>query len=404
MRLKKPTRLKVHHRAVREAYTSLQRSGDKLTAVRAKVAAHGEDLDWLVARLSPPQPDMPTVWLTTQPLHAVQLPDSTEPYALVLLGPEGELEARLVCPESGVSRLSTLVVGPEMPVYDPYEPDRVSHYEAERWSRQEGAIGAYASRRLQRLQYGVVGAGRLGVKVVQELTQRGARRLLIVDYDRVERHNTEYPIEAIGKSKVDALTAQLEAQYPEIHAVGLPHSVSDLRALRALKGCDVLVVCVDHDGARSVAHALGAAYLIPTLDIATGVLPDGTQGADIRWCVPGDGCVLCQGGIVKPEHLRDGTLQGLYAERRQQQARHWRAERRGTRFTLNAIAVNLGIGLLEDYLRGELRTGRWLRLLYDGAAPQITVIESGKPNECFCKQFGGGDEQPAHKNWKPIVK
>ncbi|MCX7992665.1 MAG: ThiF family adenylyltransferase [Fimbriimonadales bacterium] len=392
MRLEKPTHVKIQYRVVREVYAAQQRGAQPFVAVRAATAAYGEDLDWLVVGIESPQPSEPTVLLTAQPLSVVELPESSKPFVVVSLTPDGAIEAVLVCPQSGVSRLAVSVIGPEMPVYDPYEPEQVSHYEAVRWSRQEGALGTYASRRLRRLHFGIVGAGRLGAKAAQELAHRGARRLLLVDYDRVERHNTEYPVEAIGSHKVKALASLLKAQYPEMHVVGVPRSVSDMEAVRCLKGCDVMIVCTDHDGARFMAHALGAAYLIPTLDIATGVLHDGTQGADIRWCVPGDGCLLCQGGIVRTEHLHEGTLRGLYAELRQQRARDWRTERRGTRATLNGIAVNLGIGLLEDYLRGELRTGRWLRLLYNGATPQITVVESGKPDNCFCRDFGSGDE------------
>ena len=77
-----------------------------------------------------------------------------------------------------------------------------------------------------------------------------------------------------------------------------------------MRQADLIISCVDHDGARLVAAFVATAYHRLHLDVATGVhvtpgdaagLTNGAgrrnMGADVRLVVPGAGCLLCYGGL-----------------------------------------------------------------------------------------------------------
>lgn len=66
---------------------------------------------------------------------------------------------------------------------------------------------------LKRARIGIAGAGGLGSNIAVALARSGVGKIVIADFDRVERHNLNrqyYFIEQIGDYKVDALKANLE--------------------------------------------------------------------------------------------------------------------------------------------------------------------------------------------------
>jgi hypothetical protein len=140
-------------------------------------------------------------------------------------------------------------------------------------------------------------------------------------------------------------------------------------------------------------------YLKPLLDVGTGVLTSESGepllGADIRWIVPGEGCLLCIGGFANPQQV-EVVRQGLHAEQQYRAQRHWQQERRGSLRSLNMVAVGLALRMLEDYLAMRLQTSRWLRLVYQDATPQLQTPAYNTPNrECLCVQLGGSHSAPA---------
>jgi hypothetical protein len=137
-------------------------------------------------------------------------------------------------------------------------------------------------------------------------------------------------------------------------------------------------------------------YLKPLLDVGTGVLTSESGepllGADIRWIVPGEGCLLCIGGLANPQQV-EVVRQGLHAEQQYRAQRHWQQERRGSLRSLNMVAVGLALRMLEDYLAMRLQTSRWLRLTYHNATPQLQELGQGAPSRhCLCPHIGGGDK------------
>jgi hypothetical protein len=377
-------------------------------AIRALERSHA---DWLACTVERASRQSGEDWLTRGLARGRQLPDPAlvvartpvlpvafaSPTAVLYLR-QGEPPRAYLLDSQGQRRpMGLLILAPGLPEVGAL-PER-SYAAEERWSRIAGALGDYAWRRLCRLHYLIVGCGRNGSLIAHALARIGAHRMTLVDPDTTELCNLDgdgYLPDHITRPKADALAESLRAVNPTIEAQPLAYSVSDSRILPAVREADVLITAVDDDGARwAVAH-LSVLYLKPMLDIGTGALHTESGepliGADIRWLVPGECCLLCTGGVANLQQV-EVVRQGLYAEQQHRAQRHWRRERRGSLRSLNMIATGLALRMLEDYLAMRLPTSRWLRLVYQGATPQLHELGYGTPNRnCLCAHTGGGDK------------
>lgn len=294
-----------------------------------------------------------------------------------------------------------LLVGPGMRQFGlPQDEGPLGEGRRERWSRTVGALGEEAWQRLTSLRYGVVGCGRTGSLLAQSLASLGVRRLVLVDPDHLETHNLgEMALveEAdVGNPKAETLAHRLQVRYswPEVEAVAA--SVTARRSLHALLACDVLCVCADRDSARLATAILATLYLKPLLDIGTGVLwaagGGGVAiGADVRLLLPGEGCLLCQGGLADPVEARAGlaSAEGQVAAR----GGDWRQQRAGSLRSLNQVAVGLGLRLWEDLVAERRRGGAWLHLTFDRhGRPLLHTFDPRPAPACpLCRYLGGGD-------------
>lgn len=272
------------------------------------------------------------------------------------------------------------------------EPDLSARERATaRWSRLAGALGEDTLRRLHRLHVAVVGVGRNGSLMATSLARLGIRRLTLVDPDHIEAHNLDamdgVSATDIGRPKVEALGNALRGGL-DLRMVALP--VTRRAAVRAVAEADLLVSCVDHDGARLAVGILAAAYLRPLLDIGTGVLGQGSErrlGADLRLILPGESrCLACYGGVT--QRLEVEAL--LRPEANPPVL--WSALRSGSLRSLNAVGVHLGLRLLEDLADERITGSLWLRLDYEGAIPGIRQVTPRATSNCpVCRCAGWGD-------------
>jgi len=222
----------------------------------------------------------------------------------------------------------------------------------------------------------------------------------LIDPDHIERHNLDamegVSEDDIGQKKVLVLGAALTA------VTGIPpsasplaDSVTTLRALAAVKEADMVISCVDHDGARLASNALASLYAKPLLDIGTGIFgsQQGRQmGADVRLLLPGDRCLLCLGGIANREEAKSFLQSPKDSSRRLQ--RPWYEERSGSLRSLNQIAAHLGMRLLEDLIGDRIDRSLWLRLEFDsqGIPSLRTLTPSPDPSCLLCGHMGAGDD------------
>ncbi|MFC7280095.1 ThiF family adenylyltransferase [Paractinoplanes rhizophilus] len=150
----------------------------------------------------------------------------------------------------------------------------------------------------------VVGVGSIGSAVAHALARYGVREMVLVDPDRLRRHNLvrhQNTRAAIGQYKVDAMREAIGEQWPATRVTALRASViagADL--MRPLFARSPLVICAADGVAarRTVSHL---AWRAGSTAVFACVLRDGALGEVLRvrpW--PGTPCLLCtRAALVK---------------------------------------------------------------------------------------------------------
>jgi molybdopterin/thiamine biosynthesis adenylyltransferase len=262
------------------------------------------------------------------------------------------------------------IVGPGMVHAAALPVDLLADTNAARWSRLRGAVGGRTFAKLRDVKAAVIGCSRTGTLAAGMLAALGVRGLVLIDGDAIEEHNLDGMLlstEAeVGENKTVALGRRLVEFQPELMVNAVPRPLDSFAAEGALPGVDLLVTCVDRDGARLRAAHWARERLTPHLDLGTGVT--GTAGskrqlaADVRLLLPGAGCIRCVGGLGDSEqaeyelHAPPGALLRRPPE-------VWDARGRlGSSITLNGMAVGFGVQSWLDLLDGSLAGSIWHRL------------------------------------------
>lgn len=185
-----------------------------------------------------------------------------------------------------------------------------------RTARQVMALGREGQQQLEKCTVGIVGLGGTGSAVAQALGYLGVKRLILVDHDRVETSNLNRLIGATPWDarwrlpKVEVARRHLREINPRVKVVSLCKSVTTPKAIQLLKGADILFGCTDNHGSRLVLNQLSVKYLIPYIDIGTGIDTDGNghikhAGGQVRIGLPGDFCLECINGIDRVQAAQD---------------------------------------------------------------------------------------------------
>ncbi len=265
--------------------------------------------------------------------------------------------------------------------------------ELERWSRRIGALDLQTCLRAWQLRVVIAGEGRMASKVAGTLARWGTP-LTLIGPDRVEPHNLDAgegltPAD-LGRWKAEALADHLLRLGTGAPVEAIPVRVQDPEARPALADAELLIGCVDNDAARSFLGRWARRCGLPLLDFGTSVRREGGEwraGADVRLLLPGDGCLLCVGGLANPEAPEAPA--------------DWRSARAGSLEELNGCAAGAGLLLLTQLLSGRLGESVWGRLELSGHTPWPefrTMPRSVLPNCAGCAENFAGWDQPA----KPI--
>ncbi len=112
--------------------------------------------------------------------------------------------------------------------------------------------GQQALDRLEQAQIVICGAGALGSHLIDTLARQGARRLMVIDQDRVEEHNIGtqiYDEGDIGAFKAEVMQARcFRATGIEIEAVA--KSLSERNIARLLRGANLVIDSFDNSASR----------------------------------------------------------------------------------------------------------------------------------------------------------
>jgi hypothetical protein len=253
-----------------------------------------------------------------------------------------------------------------------------------------------------------MGAGRSGSLLAETLAREGVGSLSLLDADAVEEGNLHAMFGVtsaeVGRPKVEAVARWLRVLRPDLELVTGKDWAQSRRGIDILRAADLIVTTVDADAGRLAASMVANAYLIPHLDIGTGIHRAGVDqaggaanrerrmGADVRLLLPGDGCVLCAGGIPDEPAARAELLDpDLRLERLR--ATPWWRERAGSLAALNEIAVGRGLLLWFDFLTGRIHESRWDHLEIDeeGRLEHREIAVEARPECSVCGNPGEGD-------------
>jgi adenylyltransferase/sulfurtransferase len=126
----------------------------------------------------------------------------------------------------------------------------------ERYQRQIQlrGFGEEGQQKLSSAKVLIIGAGGLGVPVMQYLTGMGIGNLGLVDGDMVSLSNLHrqilYTPEDVGKLKVNCCVSHLQRQNPSISITGYPEFLTTENALSLIGEYDVIVDATDNFTAR----------------------------------------------------------------------------------------------------------------------------------------------------------
>lgn len=281
------------------------------------------------------------------------------------------------------------------------------------WTPSRIAMGERAWQAFRALLIMIFGAGRTGSVMAESLHRTGAQ-VIVADNDDFELHNIGESalvgLDAVGLPKAQTVAQLLQNTSPNKSPVEyVTASVHEFSSLAAVRESSLLITAVDNSAARLMTSLLASLYLIPILDLGTGIIhgdsgmrrnvftpPDRTMGADIRLCLP-DRCLLCTGGLPGLPQAAEQILAPKQESPLQGRSQPWFLQRSGSLRSLNGCAVNLGIRLLEDWLDGRLPVGHnrliQLRFQPDGKVQLTTEdLPHRRSTQCpVCQIAGRGD-------------
>ncbi len=126
---------------------------------------------------------------------------------------------------------------------------------------------------LSNLTIGIVGLGSVGSIVAETLARMGMRKITLIDFDKVEKHNLDRIIGAtkkdIGKYKVDVISKAIKKSSPfgNIEVIPVPKSIAKGEAYMRALDCDLLFCCADKPRARFILNHIAYSHLIPVTEV-----------------------------------------------------------------------------------------------------------------------------------------
>ncbi len=154
-------------------------------------------------------------------------------------------------------------------------------------------IGWWDQSRLQRSQVMVVGAGALGNEVIKNLALVGVGRILILDFDLIERTNLSRAVlfreRHCGLGKAEVAAAMARELNPDCTIVGRQADVVYDIGLGVVASMDVVICCVDNREARLWINRMCWKTGVPWVD---GGIQE-ISGVAKTFVPPDGGCYEC---------------------------------------------------------------------------------------------------------------
>ena len=190
-------------------------------------------------------------------------------------------------------------------------------------------VGAAGQARLRAATVAVIGAGGLGVPVLQYLAGAGVGRLVIIDGDRLEPSNlhrqTLYALADCGQPKATLAAARVRALNPAVEAIAHAQRLDAGNGRALLEGASVVIDCTDNFSTKFLLNDLAQQLRVPAVLASVyqyegqlQILRPDRDGACLRCVWPEatrDGLVgnCAEAGVLGPVPGVFGALQALEA-------------------------------------------------------------------------------------------
>src|SRR5262245_8842059 len=184
---------------------------------------------------------------------------------------------------------------------------------ADRFERQRQFLGAEGQQKLRVTTVGIAGGGGLGGFVVLELAYLGVGKIVLVDADRLDITNRNRLVGAWerheeGTLKVCILAELVRLIDSSIEVEAIPQRFQSERAKQALARADVVMGCVDTDGARFLLNEFCCEHGLPLIDAASDTLLRKDElfyGGRVCVANTETGCPACLGVLSQDEIRAD---------------------------------------------------------------------------------------------------
>lgn len=191
----------------------------------------------------------------------------------------------------------------------------------ELFDRALALTGHGALARASNMRVAVVGASGTGSIMIELLMRAGVGDIVSFEFDHADHTNLNRVLHLRSKD-ADAGILKSLRMAEVVQESGLPTRITvieggDVRddtVAQELRGCDLIIGCVDRDWPRLILSEIAYQYLIPYLDVGAeiGATETDIQSVDARvsFVGPGRPCLLCS-KIITHERIR---LEGLDPE------------------------------------------------------------------------------------------
>ena len=236
----------------------------------------------------------------------------------------------------------------------------------DRFARQS-FLGSASRWTIERVRVGIVGLGGGGSHVVQQLAHIGFVHLRGFDGDVVDETNLNRLVGARADDvardtpKTESARRLVRGLLPDADVVMHRGRWQDAPAL--LRGCDVVIGCVDSFAARRELEVACRRYLIPYVDIGMDVsLTDGDaprMAGQLILSMPGGPCLFCLGFLTEERLAHEAARYGAAGGRPQVV---WP----------NGVLASTAIGVVMDLVSGWTRQqDKLVYLSYDGNTGEV---------------------------------
>lgn len=182
------------------------------------------------------------------------------------------------------------------------------------FDRSAAITGAGAAYHMSQFRIGVIGTSGTGSLMAELLARAGAGEIVVFEFDVADETNLNRVLH-LRQRDVDTKARKADRLREGICESGLPTKITvvpagdirDAAVANELRGCDLLVGCVDRDWPRLILCEVAQQYLIPYLDLGTeiGATGDAMQSVDARvsYIGPDRPCLKCA-KIIREEQIR----------------------------------------------------------------------------------------------------